>query len=827
MSKEEVNEKLFQKNLELWAKTCPKMALMLPYFQAKHLSLCTTKKGEANLKSIHGSLHAQSGAAVEAAAWFSGLPKEGIPLVCIYGVGLGYYYDAISPWLKEDKSRHVVFLEDDPGVIQKLLNTERGTHILQDPQVQLLYFEKVTPDEAMFEGLYWNFAMRRLIVTSLESYAKKKTKTLEELRHKIAFDAAMKNALVDEYMRYGANYYINLYKNILCLPESYYGNNFFGKFHNVPAIICGAGPSLAKNISIVHSLLDKAVVFAGGSALNVLNSAGFHPHFGAGIDPNPAQYTRMSMNKAYEVPFFYRNRMYHDAFKMIHGPRLYITGSGGYDTAEYFEEKLGIKGEDLDEGHNVVNFCVEIANAMGCNPIIFAGMDLAFTGMKEYAPGVVANPTIKQSAILEVEEEDSRAIQKDDIFGKPTYTLWKWIAESEWIGEYSKSHPQLTMINCTEGGLGFPGIPNRPFKEVHDELLLRSFDIHNRIHGEIQNSHMPKVTYPKVVKAMKSLSQSLKKAGDDISILIDDAHVSIKALKAGREFPMQSGLAALAETELLEEPAYNSVLAVFNEVYAHILSGEVHKIQVSRQTSRQRQIKKIELGISKFKFLADVAKVNEELIALAFRERLKKTKGKKVVVGMPKTISGTYKISKDRLLIDDPELNLHIDLPFDPARIPNSPKDGKKMRSGHTVRMFYDKAWKLSEAYLEKVGRQDGQSLLYYPNGKVKEESFYKDGKLHGPCCFWSPKEKLLAECWYIDGKLEGKSYWYYPSGQLYSIQRFSKGQAKGLQEYYYENGAVKTLVTYEKGDVTGEPILLLSNGKPARSESGVQSRGE
>ena len=47
------------------------------------------------------------------------------------------------------------------------------------------------------------------------------------------------------------------------------------------------------------------------------------PHFAAGIDPNSAQYDRLSTNTAFEVPFFYRNRLFHQAFKTIHGPRLY------------------------------------------------------------------------------------------------------------------------------------------------------------------------------------------------------------------------------------------------------------------------------------------------------------------------------------------------------------------------------------------------------------------------------------------------------------------------------------------------------------------------
>lgn len=411
-----MNGKLFQANLQLWAKTCPKQAVMLPYIPLPKYEENSTEKHEKNIQiTINGkkvSLHSPKGALEEAQKWFESLPLKDIPLVCIYGVGLGYYYDVIRPWLKKSRKRRVVFLEDDLSVIHKLLETEKGAKILHDHQVQLLYFNDTQAD-AVFEGLYWNFSLSKLIVTSLASYGEHKAASLEDLRHKIAYDAAMKNAMVDEYMRFSASFYVNFYPNTLCLDQSYLGNQFFGKFHKIPAIICGAGPSLAKHLPFLETLLDKAVVFAGGSALNVLNGAGFQPHFGAGIDPNSAQHTRLSQNTAYEVPFFYRNRMHREAFRMIHGPRLYITGSGGYETAAYFEKKLGIKGgEELDEGHNVINFCIEVANAMGCDPILFVGMDLAFTGMDQYAPGVLEDAKVSSSAILDVEDEDSKAILK-------------------------------------------------------------------------------------------------------------------------------------------------------------------------------------------------------------------------------------------------------------------------------------------------------------------------------------------------------------------------------------------------------------------------------
>lgn len=801
-----MSSKLFQSNLQLWAKTCPKQAVMLPYTHLANLDESLTEKNEENIQiTINGKkvpLHSPKGAVEEAQQWFESLPLKDIPLVCIYGVGLGYYYDAIRPWLKKSRKRRVVFLEDDLSVIHRLLQTERGAKILHDHQVQLLHFSD-TQKDAVFEGLYWNFSLSKLIVTSLKSYEKNKTAALEELRHKIAYDAAMKNALVDEYMHFSASFYVSFYPNMLSLDRSYLGNQFFGKFHKVPAIICGAGPSLAKHLPLLQSLQDKALIFAGGSALNVLNGAGFQPHFGAGIDPNPAQHTRLSQNTAYEVPFFYRCRMHREAFRMIHGPRLYITGSGGYGTAAYFEEKLGIdEKEELDEGHNVVNFCIEVANAMGCDPILFVGMDLAFTGMDQYAPGVLEEAKVTQTAILDVEDEDDKAILKKDIYGQPTYTLWKWVAEADWIGQYAKDHPSLTMINCTEGGIGFPGIANQPFKETTEQLLVRSYELADRVHGETQNSRLANVSSQKLVKAMNELSASLKRCMEHLNILLEDAKQAIAKIKGGAATYIQSGKAALAETEFAEEPGYEYVLSVFNEVYAHFLSGDVHALQVRQRLSeKQRLLKRLELVRRKMMFLLNVAKVNDGLIDYAFDEQKKQKKGKKVDIPALESDAEGEGFSGTLVAV----------------KVPDERKDGKQLEDGHILRVFYDKRWKLCEAYAEKEGLPDGQALLFYGDGKIKAESYYAKGKLNGPSRFWDHEGKLLAESVFVRGLRQGKSRWYYPSGQLCSLQRFLDGVWHGQQEYYYDDGSVKTVMHYDHGKLSGKPLLLKPDGTKDR----------
>lgn len=814
-----MNDQVFQKNLSIWAKTCPKEAVMLPYVDTKCFEVCKTDKGEPNLKRLYGSsivyYHSPDGAVAEADEWFRSLPLKDIPILIVYGVGLGYYYDAAKAWLKKDRKRHLVFLEDDPGIISMLLQSDRATHILQDSQVQLLYFPDLKDEEGTLETLYWNFVLRRIVVSALGSYAQKKGHLLDQLRHKIAHDAAIKNALVDEYMRYGGAFFINFYKNMLCLGDSYLGNRFFGKFYGVPAIICGAGPSLAKNVSLLSNLLDKAVVFAGGSALNVLNAASLQPHFGAGIDPNPMQLARLNASRGYEVPFFYRNRMFHDAFKMIHGPRLYITGSGGYDVSEFFEEKFKINADFLDEGHNVVNFCVQIAHEMGCNPIIFAGMDLAFTGMKEYAPGVVEDSTINQTAILNIEEEDDRAFLRDDIHGEKIYTLWKWIAESEWIGNFAKEHPQVTMINCTEGGLGFPGVPNETLEDVAKRHLTRNYELKNRVHGETQNSAIPHVTYRKVVNAMKELSEKLKKTISYFNTLIDESEQAMAKIKEGGEIPGQSGKAALAEIELAEEPAYKYIVDIFNVVYSRVLNSELHRINIGRHSIKQRTIKKLALNNKKLKFLRDVAKINEELIEYAFKERKALKKGSQHIVEVPKANPGIYTFNNKKLILKDPEMNLDIEEVFDPVLVPTERVDGTLLDKKHLLKVFYDKNWKIYECYVESDGKPNGQCLLLYPNGSIKEEMYYKSGNLHGPATFRSQDGHVLAKSWYINGKQVGKAWWYYHSEAIYSIQRYTNNVWDGLQEFYYEDGSVKTLMKYRHGALVDRPVLLQADGTP------------
>lgn len=619
-----MTEKQFHQNIEQWALLCPKAAVMLPYLNCEDYVFVKSSNGQLNLKHKKKLFHHQDNPSQEAKEAFDKLDLKDIQVIYVYGVGLGYFYEAAKQWLHGHQSRNLIFLEDDLHVIHRLLETPLGKKILEDTQCQLYFFKGVDDPDHVIDHLVWSFMINPMTVTALALYAKTKKEAFDELHHKIVFDSMTKNAAVREYLALGDCFYANLYRNFLHFEKSYLGNGLFNRFQNVPAIICGAGPSLAKHYELLRGLEDKALIFAGGSSMTALTSQDILPHFGAGVDPFSPQLERLTANRAYEVPFFYRNRLYHEAFKLLHGPRLYLTGAGGYDTPTWLEEQLGIESEVLDEGHNVVNFCLEIAYHLGCNPIIFVGMDLAYTGMKCYAPGVIKDPKVTKKELYDTPGFGNQPLIRKDVHGKPVKTLWKWIAEAKWISDFAKKHPDVDVINATEGGIGFPEVINRPLEGVIRKHLQIPRDLRSRVQGEIQNTTIPQMTKRKLINIVKKLQGSLKRSHGHLQVMLEETQRLREDIKAGKPFPseLMTGRMALAETELGDEAGFMNVLGMFNIIYGNLISQRMRLIRLEKHKKSESEIaeRKLALQAEKCYFLQKVAERNLELIEEALKQ---------------------------------------------------------------------------------------------------------------------------------------------------------------------------------------------------------------
>lgn len=765
------NENKFHHHLELWARSHPKEALLMPYIDVEGISFCKTDKNELNLcceiAGQKSTFYDQNGALEEAKNWFLTIDSSHVGALYVYGLGLGYYYQAAAEWLHADKGRTLIFVEDDLAVLYRFFELDQAAELLNDPQVHIAYLRDPAVTSEVLDEQYWHVALDKAQVSALQFYAKTKKQIYEKLSFEIAYGSELKKALIEEYLEFGAPFFANCYQNLLDLPNAYKGNSFYGKFQQIPAIICGAGPSLEKNMELLKQLSGRALIFAGGSAINILNSASIQPHLCAAIDPNEAQNVRLKNTQAYEVPFFYRNRLNPHALKTIHGPHLYLTGSGGYDVAHFFESRFGLEGEDIDEGHNVVTFCLEIAKQMGCEPIIFIGMDLAFTDRKTYSSGVVFDPAVEQKTLDQYANFETTGLMHKDIYGKPIYTLWKWISESEWIGEWARKHPEVHLVNCTEGGIGFPSIINKPFQDAAEELLQKQYDLEGLVHAEIQMSGLSGVTKADVVATMMELQESLARCLEHLQVLILEVESTKEKLShdPASEPIQQSGLAALAEIELSDEIGFTAVLEIFNQVYARLLNSELQQIQHSEISEQEKQLKRSDLNSKRLQFLYTVAGVNKEIINYALERH---EEGQKTSEDQPKV----------------------------------------EMTS-----LFREKSQEFPHLKWPQKDREVQVHNVYYPSGALRSVSHTKAGLLHGFSAFYNEEGGVLAKAFFVDGKRDGESFWYYNSGQLYSKQEFFKGLRHGHQLYYDIEGRVRTELHYQEGRLIESAKLYGAEG--------------
>jgi hypothetical protein len=590
------NQGFFYKNLALLAKTHPQEAIHLQNLDCSYAELFKTKKGFWNISCKDYLLFDVEDPYDLLEKWFEKLQKEGIEALFIYGAELGLLYPIAKKWLDEDPQRSLVLLEDDPVFLYYLLHLEETKNLLEDAQVYYYFLHSLDAKEERFLEIFWQFQKSTCSICATPFSLKYREGRYAKIRSKILYDKSHKGDSVREYFNCGASYYNNFYKNLNDLPKSHLASAFYGKFKGIPAIICGAGPSLEKNIDMLPALKDKALIFAGGSALLALENQGITPHFGVGIDPNRAQLQRIESLKEGGYPFFYRNRIYYKVLEKIKGPKIYVQGSGGYDTAAFFEKKLGIKEEveEIEEGHNVVNFAISLAERLGCSPIILVGCDLSYSAKGFYAKGVIYSK--------EEFKKDQEIVPKLDQYGNPIYTLWKWIAEAEWIEKFAEKTDSPPLYNATEGGLVMEKIVSLSLQEATEKYLQKDYVMQKKIDALLKSSSLDFIAPLKIAQEKESLKVSLKSCLHILNAL--EEHVKMSKSVHG-------GKIALLELELSDEPAFSAVLAAFNLIYNALLARELFK---RKKKGRAMHKALAELSLKKYAFLKDVTEVNLKLI---------------------------------------------------------------------------------------------------------------------------------------------------------------------------------------------------------------------
>ncbi len=316
-----------------------------------------------------------------------------------------------------------------------------------------------------------------------------------------------------EYADFGAKVFKNLWHNFTGVIE--HGGAFQGAFKGIPAIVCGAGPSLADDFEHLRALSDRALIFGGGSSLAPLAQNGVPVHFGGAIDPDPPG-ARFRAQSYFELPMLYQMRTSNELMNDVHGRKIWCGTPDGAELEGEILQKAGATPFTIDGGWVVSNFLVAVAHHMGCDPIITVGMDGCWKRDQEYVAGVSeSGPPVGEIEV--VDRDGNVAFTRKDL-------LWS----TEWFAQFARSHPKGQFINATRGGLPIPEWEERTLDAIEFGAqydfagFVQSVDTES-LSGDGQ-SHFWKGEFDRMKTLLDQLQKALHETGGEIegeALLLD------------------------------------------------------------------------------------------------------------------------------------------------------------------------------------------------------------------------------------------------------------------------------------------------------------------
>ena len=228
----------------------------------------------------------------------------------------------------------------------------------------------------------------------------------------------------------------------------------------VPAIIVGAGPSLDANVADVRRLGDRGVIIAADTAVRPLVTAGVPPHIAVAADSSELNARHLTTADGVDDVMLVAEGSVHPSTLEHFSGRTFTFRVSEHEPWPWLEA-AGIRRAELRTWGSVLTSAFDLARRMGCNPIVFAGADMAFTGMRPYCRGTIYDAMWQEwidkgcSWDLLMADYFSRQpeVWTEDVRGTRVRTAPHLVSFRNWLAEQMAGDGERTFINATGGGI--------------------------------------------------------------------------------------------------------------------------------------------------------------------------------------------------------------------------------------------------------------------------------------------------------------------------------------------------------------------------------------
>jgi hypothetical protein len=524
----------------------------------------------------------------------------------VFGFGLGYYVEALLGVVDELTPLFVV--EPDKELFCKAMKSRDLRSILSSARVYILVGD--SPDELQQKlGLFYNPARNRGFMTTGLSGQNTVYAEYREKVGKIVADVLNAHKInLNTLIKLGPDVISSGILNLVDYYTSPGVRTLFDRFSGMPAIIVSAGPSLNKNIHLLHEAKGKAVILAVGTAVRALQKYGIEPDFIVSIDPAFANYKLFNKIRTDKSCLITEMQSYHQILKEFQGPKFVM---GKTPISSWYNGIIEDKGNS-ESGGSVANNALSIAYKMGADPIVLVGQDLAYSddGHSHASGTNYENNVItgrEQRGYIWVKANNGGEVKTDGSF----YLFLTWF--ERWFRQF----PDREYINATEGGAKLEGTTIMTLREVIDQYCTNEVDVKGII-ATVQELFTPPRLGP-LYEQMKIQKNKLEKTIKETIKAMKHLKKLEIACEHRQGHPMQKHFKAVSK--IYEQFIADPFISVLPEWMA---KREVHGVLYRTYAAEQNQNDDFSAAIADYtiyyeKMLEATRKV-KELINTAIQE---------------------------------------------------------------------------------------------------------------------------------------------------------------------------------------------------------------
>lgn len=399
-------------------------------------------------------LHSERDPIGEAKAQLEQLSDGQLPkLLLVIGLGLGYVLEALE---ELEFPPRIVALEPSSALARAFLRRRDWRDWISSGRLALF----VGPDyEALNDfGRSTEFKDQPPVLVN-PVLARLRPAEVARARKRwsdAVFDA---RANADARVENAGRYLLNTLRNIPAVVRESDVSALSGCAAGSAALVVAAGPSLDQSMAELAALRDRAVVIAVDTAVRPLLAHGVAPDLVVSIDPSESNARHLADLPPLERTWLVAEASLDPRATRPFEGRTFLFTFGHHPWP--WLASAGIRRGSLRAWGSVATSAFDLALMLGCNPIVFAGLDLAFTKARPYCRGTVYEEDWASALAWGGTLPDAwtaavsrwLSVSEPDLSGADVASAKHLLAFRNWIVDQTTSATDRRFVNATGAGV--------------------------------------------------------------------------------------------------------------------------------------------------------------------------------------------------------------------------------------------------------------------------------------------------------------------------------------------------------------------------------------